>query len=144
MAKWFVAVRELRVPEPMAAPAQVEHSFLNEYSAKEFVCRLSKTRDLIAIACGPARSPPRFRRESRIMIRSAPIRVRVDGMPKLEWNNKTVPEEGAIVQALAADSRGQYLIPFPVVFRDDSWWNARTGAELDTFIVGWRPANKLK
>jgi hypothetical protein len=50
MAKWFVAVRELRVPEPIAAPAQVEHSFLNEYSAKEFVCRLPKKRDLIAIA----------------------------------------------------------------------------------------------
>jgi hypothetical protein len=61
-------------------------------------------------------------------------------MPETEWNRTTAPQEGAIVHVLAMDKRGQYLIPFPVVFRDDSWWNARTGEELDTFIVGWRPA----
>ncbi len=57
-----------------------------------------------------------------------------------EWNSTTAPEEGAVVQVLAADNRGQYLIPFPVIFRDDTWWNAGTGEQLDTFIVGWRPA----
>jgi hypothetical protein len=61
-------------------------------------------------------------------------------MPESEWNSTTAPEEGAVVQVLAADNRGQYLIPFPVIFRDDTWWNASTGEELDTFIVGWRPA----
>ncbi len=61
-------------------------------------------------------------------------------MPEAEWNSKTVPEEGSIVHVLAADSRGQYLVPFPVIFRDDTWWNACTGEELDTFIVAWRPA----
>jgi hypothetical protein len=66
------------------------------------------------------------------------------GMPETEWNSTTAPEEGAIVYVLAADNRGQYLIPFPVVFRDDSWWNARTGEELDTFIVGWRPADNVE
>jgi hypothetical protein len=53
----------------------------------------------------------------------------------------TAPEEGATVYVLAADNRGQYVIPFPVVFRDDSWWNARTGEELDAFVAGWRPAD---
>ena len=43
-------------------------------------------------------------------------------MPETEWNSTTTPEEGAIVYVLAADDRGQYVIPFPVVFRDDSWW----------------------
>jgi len=52
--------------------------------------------------------------------------------------------EGAIVYVLAADDTGQYEIPFPVVFRDDSWWNARTGQELDTFIAGWRPADDVE
>jgi hypothetical protein len=61
-------------------------------------------------------------------------------MPEAEWNSTTAPEEGAIVRVLALDHRGQYLIPFPVVFRDDSWWNAHTGEELDTFIAGWRRA----
>ena len=45
-------------------------------------------------------------------------------MTETEWNSTTAPEEGAIVYVLAVDDRGQYLIPFPVVFRDDSWWNA--------------------
>ncbi len=61
-------------------------------------------------------------------------------MPEVKWNSTTAPEEGAIVYVLASDDQGQYEIPFPVVFRDDSWWNARTGEELDTFIAGWRPA----
>jgi hypothetical protein len=62
------------------------------------------------------------------------------GTPKTEteWNSTTTPEEGEIVFVLASDKRGRYLIPFPVVFRDDSWWNARTGEKLETFIVGWR------
>jgi hypothetical protein len=49
-----------------------------------------------------------------------------------------------IVYVLAADNRGQYVIPFPVVFRDDSWWNARTGEELDAFVAGWRPAGNAE
>ena len=65
-------------------------------------------------------------------------------MPEVKWNSTTTPEEGAIVHALASDNRGQYEIPFPVVFRDDSWWNARTGEELDTFIAGWRPAGNVR
>jgi hypothetical protein len=56
-----------------------------------------------------------------------------------EWNSAATPHEGAIVEVLAADSLGQYVIPFPVLFRDDTWWNAGTGALLDATIVGWRP-----
>ena len=65
-------------------------------------------------------------------------------MPETEWNSETVPEEGAIVQVLAADKRGQYLVQFPVMFRDDCWRNAHTGEELDAFIVGWRPATTTR
>ncbi len=61
-------------------------------------------------------------------------------MPNPEWNSTTAPEEGATVYVLALDDIGDYVIPFPVVFRDDSWWNAHTGQELDTFITGWRLA----
>jgi len=61
-------------------------------------------------------------------------------MPEPEWNSTTTPEEDATVYVLALDNIGKYEIPFPVVFRNDSWWNARTGEELDAFIAGWRPA----
>ena len=36
------------------------------------------------------------------------------------------------------------MLPFPVIFRDDTWWNASTGEELDTFIAGWRPVRKCR
>ena len=65
-------------------------------------------------------------------------------MPETEWNSTTTPEVGSTVYVLAADNIGQYLIPFPVVFRDDSWWNARTGEELDVFIAGWRPVDNVE
>ena len=62
-------------------------------------------------------------------------------MPETEWNSTTVPEEGTVVYVMAADDLGQYVIPFKVLFRDDSWWNFQTGQELDVFVAGWRPAN---
>ena len=62
-----------------------------------------------------------------------------NAMPEMAWNSTTPPKEGAIVYVLAADDIGQYVIPFPLLFRDDSWWNPQTGEELDTFISGWRP-----
>ena len=63
-------------------------------------------------------------------------------MAETEWNSTTAPEEGAYV--LAMDNLGQYVIPFPVVFRDDNWWNAHTGEELDAFIAGWRLADNVE
>jgi len=42
-------------------------------------------------------------------------------MPDPEWNSTTAPEEGATIYVLALDDIGHYVIPFPVVFRDDSW-----------------------
>ena len=61
-------------------------------------------------------------------------------MAELDWNSTTTPEEGAIVYVLAEDDRGLYAIPFPVLFRDDRWWNAHTGEELEAYIAAWRPA----
>jgi hypothetical protein len=55
-----------------------------------------------------------------------------------EWNSTTPPEDGAIVFVIAEDDYGEYEVPFPVEFRDDRWWNARTGEELRAFVAGWR------
>jgi hypothetical protein len=59
--------------------------------------------------------------------------------PTVEWNNTEAPEEGAIVRVLVSDEGGEYVIPFQVVFRADSWFNAATGEELaeEIFIEGW-------
>ena len=61
--------------------------------------------------------------------------------PPIEWNKTEAPEEGAIVRVLVSDDGGEYVIPFPVVFREDSWFNSATGEELadELFVEGWRP-----
>ncbi len=56
-----------------------------------------------------------------------------------EWNSAEPPENDAVVYVLAEDHRGEYPVPFPVVFRDDRWWNAHTGEELDAYVAAWRP-----
>jgi hypothetical protein len=62
-------------------------------------------------------------------------------MSETEWNSTTLPRDGELVRVLAHDVRGHYVIPFPVVFRNDTWWNAGSGALLDAQIIGWRPQN---
>ena len=44
---------------------------------------------------------------------------------------------------LASDDRGPYVLPFPVRFADDRWWNADTGEELEVYIEGWRERERL-
>ena len=60
-------------------------------------------------------------------------------MADAKWNSESPPLDDAVVYVLAEDKRGQYELPFPVVFRGDCWWNADTGDELDVYIAGWRP-----
>ena len=60
-------------------------------------------------------------------------------MVDMKWNSERPPEDDAVVYVLAEDKRGEYELPFPVVFRDDRWWNAQTAQELDVYVAGWRP-----
>jgi hypothetical protein len=55
-----------------------------------------------------------------------------------EWIDTETPAEGLRVAVRAQDHRGLYVLPFPVEFRDDSWFNPQTGDELDCFVAGWR------
>ncbi len=60
--------------------------------------------------------------------------------PEREWNNTEAPEDGAVVRVLVSDQSGEYVIPFPVLFRADAWFNAATGEELaeEIFVEGWK------
>ena len=55
------------------------------------------------------------------------------------WIDTHVPEESQVVRAQARDDGGFYIVQFPVVFRDDAWWNAETGQRLHCLIAGWLP-----
>jgi hypothetical protein len=55
------------------------------------------------------------------------------------WIDTHAPEEGQIVRVQAQDRSGLYALPFRVEFRDDAWFNAETGEELDCFVAGWLP-----
>jgi hypothetical protein len=60
-----------------------------------------------------------------------------------DWIDTDAPAEGQLVQVRARDGRGFYIIPFPGIFPDDEWWNARTEEPLDCFVAAWRPMNGL-
>ena len=52
-----------------------------------------------------------------------------DDQPSIDepdWNDTDAPEQGQIVQVRSKNHRGFYIVPFPVEFRDDEWWNVRT------------------
>jgi hypothetical protein len=55
------------------------------------------------------------------------------------WIDTLVPSEGQRVIVQAQDSRGLYVLPFPVEFRGDDWRNIATGEALDCFVIGWQP-----
>jgi hypothetical protein len=58
-----------------------------------------------------------------------------------EWNDTEAPAEGQLVSVRARDQGGFYVIPFPVQFRNDGWFNPKTGEELDCYIAGWKPVD---
>jgi hypothetical protein len=60
-------------------------------------------------------------------------------VPGADWNRSDVPEDGALVEIIARDERGEYLVPFAVRFSGDAWLNAAKGNELQTYVAGWRP-----
>jgi hypothetical protein len=60
------------------------------------------------------------------------------GFTTAPYRSDAMPEDGQIVDVVAEDRRGRYAIPFPVLFKDDLWWNAQSGQELLCHIAGWR------
>ena len=60
-----------------------------------------------------------------------------------DWIDTDAPAEGQIVQVRSKNHHGFYIVPFPVEFRDDEWWNMHTGQKLDCFVAAWRPLNGL-
>ncbi|MGC1862630.1 MAG: hypothetical protein WA733_16325 [Methylocystis sp.] len=66
-----------------------------------------------------------------------------DNQPSIDsnWIDTDAPAEGQIVQVRSKNHHGFYIVPFPVEFRDDEWWNVHTGQKLDCFVAAWRPLN---
>lgn len=58
--------------------------------------------------------------------------------PEDGWRNDDTPPEGSIVDVVGQDNRGFYMIPFAVLFQNDSWFNAQTGQEIAAYVAGWR------
>jgi|GEM_PF-6662219 len=59
---------------------------------------------------------------------------------RYDWNREDAPPKGERVYVLAEDDRGEYAIPFLVIFTSDGAMNATTQEMLDGDfdIVGWR------
>jgi hypothetical protein len=69
--------------------------------------------------------PPVADNACRHGARGIEMTPRTDG-----WNNVEAPEVCAIVRVIVSDDRGEYVLPFAVVFRDDDWFNASTREKL--------------
>ena len=55
--------------------------------------------------------------------------------------NTGLPPEGELLDLLCEDERGQYVLPFPCVWKGGAYWNPRSQADsrsLEAKVVGWR------
>jgi hypothetical protein len=53
------------------------------------------------------------------------------------------PPEGELLELLCEDERGQYVLPFPCVWKGRAYWNPRAHNDrraLEAKVVGWRSA----
>jgi hypothetical protein len=57
--------------------------------------------------------------------------------PSVEWNLGT-PDNSASVTAFSVARGVPYTLPFPVRYREGSWFNATTGDKLACDVRGWR------
>ncbi len=48
------------------------------------------------------------------------------------------PPPNKLLQVLAEDHSGTYVLPFPCEWRDGTWHNPKSSKPLDAKIVGWR------
>jgi hypothetical protein len=55
--------------------------------------------------------------------------------------NTAPPPADLQVEALARDKIGTYTLPFPCLYADGRWTNAKTGLAIAAEIVGWRKPN---
>jgi hypothetical protein len=52
--------------------------------------------------------------------------------------NQGAPPPKKLVQVLAEDQNGFYLLPFKCEWRDEAWYRADKTMPLEAKIVGWR------
>ena len=55
-----------------------------------------------------------------------------------EFGHEGAPPPGLQMQLLCQDNSGTYVVPFPCIYMDGRWINARTSEPIDAEVVGWR------
>lgn len=54
------------------------------------------------------------------------------------------PAPGQLVQVLAEDHVGTYVLPFPCQNVDGAWRNGETGEAVHAYFQGWRELRPLR
>ena len=55
-----------------------------------------------------------------------------------EFDSEGAPPAGEQMELLCQDNSGTYRLPFPCIYIEGRWTNARTGEIIDAEVVGWR------
>ena len=55
-----------------------------------------------------------------------------------------LPPPNKLLQVLAEDHSGTYVLPFPCEWRDGIWQNPKSVKALDAKIVGWRKPPRVR
>lgn len=53
-----------------------------------------------------------------------------------DWRSDEAPD-GTRARVLASDRRGDYTLPFQVLFKSGAWINPSTREKLECRVVGW-------
>jgi hypothetical protein len=54
------------------------------------------------------------------------------------------PPPNKLLQVLAEDHSGTYVLPFPCEWRDGTWHNPKSVKRVEARIVGWRKAPRVR
>jgi hypothetical protein len=58
--------------------------------------------------------------------------------------SQALPPTKKLLQVLAEDNSGTYVLPFFCEWRDGGWHNPKSAKPLEAEIVGWRKAPRVR
>ena len=75
-------------------------------------------------------------------------RERHDKMARRDYHledfNLELPPPNKLLQVLAKDHSGTYILPFPCTWRDGAWHNPKSTKPLEATIIGWRKPPRVR
>ena len=59
-----------------------------------------------------------------------------------EFSSEGHPPAEQPLQVLCEDHCGTYLLPYPCRWSEGTWWNIKSGQQIEGTVIGWRVRNQ--